>query len=443
MLLLLGNGLVLTMGKSNRLLQKGAVLIQGSKIQEIGLTEDLKTRFPEAEFIDAHGKLIMPGMINTHMHLYSTFARGMDAKSKPPKSFRDILEGLWWKLDKLLTLDDVYLSGLTPLIECVKTGTTTIVDHHASPRAIAGSLSTLAKAAKKVGVRAAFCYEVSDRDGEAIAQEGIKENVDFITACRANPNPMVAGMFGLHASLTLADQTLVACSKAAKSLGAGFHVHVAEGIEDLEDSLAQYGLRVVERLDKFEILGSKTIAVHCVHIDDHEIELLRASQTQVVHNPESNMGNAVGVTPVLQMLRRGVKVGLGTDGYTCDMFESAKVANVLHKHAAADPSVAWGEVPQMLYRNNPEIAAGLFGGKFGELVEGAWADVIVVDYVPPTPLNSHNWTGHLLFGVSGRSVETTVINGRVRMLERKLLDLDEAAIGERSRQLAQGLWNRI
>lgn len=442
-MLLIGNGMVLTQGKSNQVIPKGAVLINNNKIQEVGLTQDLQARFPDAEFIDAHGKLIMPGMINTHMHLYSTFARGMNSKSKSPKSFRDILEGLWWKLDKLLSIDDVYYSGLTPLIECIKTGTTTIIDHHASPKAITGSLSILAKAAKEIGVRAAFCYEVSDRDGEEIAQEGIKENVDFIAACQANPDPMVAGLFGLHASLTLSDQTLTTCSEAAKKLGAGFHVHVAEGIEDLEDSLAKYGVRVVERLEKFDILGPKTLAIHCVHIDDHEIDILKTTQTQVVHNPESNMGNAVGVTPVLKMLSQGVKVGLGTDGYTCDMFESAKVGNVLHKHAAADPSVAWGEIPQMLYGNNPEIAADLFGGTFGELTEGAWADVIVVDYIPPTPLDSGNWTGHLLFGVSGRAVETTVINGRVRMLDRKLIDIDEVAIGERSRELAQGVWNRI
>jgi len=442
-MLLIGNGTVLTLGKSNQVIAKGGVLIQDTKIIEIGLTQDLQARFPDAEFIDAHGKLIMPGMINTHMHLYSTFARGMDSKSKAPHNFTDILEGLWWKLDKLLSLNDVYYSGLTPLIECIKTGTTTIVDHHASPMAITGSLAILAQAAKEIGVRAAFCYEVSDRDGDEIAQEGILENVDFIESCQAKADPMVAGMFGLHASLTLSDQTLAACSVAAKKLGAGFHVHVAEGVEDLDDCLAKYNLRVVERLEKFDILGPKTIAVHCVHIDDHEIDILKNSQTQVVHNPESNMGNAVGVTPVLKMMSQGVKVGLGTDGYTCDMFESAKVGNVLHKHAAADPSVAWGEIPQMLYGNNPEIASGLFGGKFGELVKGAWADVIVVDYVPPTPLNANNWTGHLLFGVSGRSVETTVINGRVRMLDRKLIDIDEVAIGERSRELAQDVWNRI
>lgn len=442
-MLLIANGTVLTLGQSNRVIENGGVLIEERKIKEVGSTPDLKTRFPDAEFINARGRLIMPGMINTHMHLYSTFARGMDAKSKPPQNFGDILEGLWWKLDKLLTLDDVYYSGLTPLIECIKTGTTTIIDHHASPMAVTGSLATLAKAAEEMGVRAAFCYEVSDRDGDEIAQEGIKENADFIAACQAKPDPMVAAMFGLHASLTLSDQTLAKCVKEAERLGAGFHVHVAEGKEDLEDSLSKYGMRVVERLEKLGVLGPKTLAVHCVHINEHEIELLRASQTQVVHNPESNMGNAVGVTPVLTMLREGIKVGLGTDGYTCDMFESGKVANVLHKHAAANPSVAWAEVPQMLYGNNPEIASNLFGGKFGELTEGAWADVIVVDYVPPTPLGPDNWSGHLLFGVSGRSVETTVINGRVRMLNRKLIDIDEEGIGERSRELAQALWNRI
>ncbi|TGE34560.1 putative aminohydrolase SsnA [Desulfosporosinus sp. Sb-LF] len=442
-MLLIGNGTVLTLGKRNQVIPNGAVLIQESKVQEIGSTQDLKTRFPDARFIDAHGKLIMPGMINTHMHLYSTFARGMDSKSKSPENFRDILEGLWWKLDKLLSLEDVYYSALTPLIECIKTGTTTIIDHHASPMAITGSLSTLAKAAKEMGIRAAFCYEVSDRDGDQIAQEGIKENADFIAACQAQPDSMVAGMFGLHASLTLSDQTLAASSESAKRLGAGFHVHVAEGIEDVEDCLAKHGMRVVERLNKFGVLGPKSIAAHCVHINDHEIGLLKASKTQVVHNPESNMGNAVGVTPVLKMLSEGVLVGLGTDGYTCDMFESAKVENVLQKHAAANPSVAWAEVPQMLYANNPQIASGLFGGTFGELSEGAWADVIVVDYVPPTPMDANNWSGHLLFGVSGHCVETTVINGRVRMLDRKLIDIDEEAICARSRELAQDIWKRI
>lgn len=440
---LIGNGTVLTLGKNNHVISDGAVLIRDTYIQEVGLTDDLKKRFPQIRFIDARGKLIMPGMINSHMHLYSTFARGMDSKRKPPKSFQDILEGLWWKLDKLLTMEDVYYSALIPLIECIKTGTTTIIDHHASPRVIKGSLNTLARASKEVGVRAALCYEVSDRDGEKLCKEGIEENADFIAACKAKSDPMVAALFGLHASLTLSNRTLERCKEAVTPYDTGYHVHVAEGVEDLKDSLAKSGLRVVERLDKFEILGAKTIAAHCVHINDKEIEILKETKTNVVHNPESNMGNAVGAAPVLKLMSQGVQVGLGTDGYTCDLFESAKVANVLQKHTAADPSVAWGEVPQMLYSNNPRIAEGLFGGTLGTLEVGAWADLIVVDYIPFTPLNEDNWSGHLLFGVSGRAIETTIVNGQVRMLQRELVGINEEAVCARSRELAQKLWKRL
>lgn len=440
-MLLIGNGLVLPLGKENKVIAQGGVLLDGPVILEVGLSDDLRNRFPNAQFIDAAGGLIMPGLINTHMHLYSTFARGMDSKSASPKTFGDILSGLWWKLDKALTQDDIYFSALVAMLDCVKNGTTTIVDHHASPHAVQGSLSTLARAAREVGVRSAFCYEVSDRDGEEIAREGIEENASFLSACRNDP--MVAGLFGLHASFTLSDATLTKCIDAAALTQSGFHIHVAEGPEDLEDSVAKFGLRVVERLQRFGILGPQTIAAHCVHVDAKEIELLRATGTQVVHNPESNMGNAVGASPVLGMMAQGVNVGLGTDAYTCDMFESAKVANLLQKHVAGDPSVAWGEVPRMLYYNNAAIASGLFGGTFGVLTPGARGDIIVVDYTPATPLNESNWSGHLLFGVSGRCVETTIINGEIRMLNRKLIGLDEQAINAGARELAARLWERI
>jgi putative selenium metabolism protein SsnA len=442
-MLLVGNGLVLTLSRRNRIVPDGGVLVDGPTIVEVGPADDLRRRHPDAEYLDAGGRLVMPGLINTHMHLYGTFARGMDSKSPPPKSFGDILSGLWWKLDRALTMEDVYYSALVSLTECVKNGTTTIIDHHASPHAVSGSLATMAGAAGEVGVRAAFCYEVSDRDGAGIATEGIEENVSFLDSCKRHPDPMVAGLFGLHASLTLSDATLERCAGAAAATGTGFHVHVAEGIEDVQDSLAKSGLRVVERFQRWGILGPQTIAAHCVHVDDREIEILKQTGTRVIHNPESNMGNAVGTAAVLKMLAAGIPAGLGTDGYTCDMFESAKVANLLHKHAAGDPSAAWAEVPQMLYYNNADIAAGLFGGTFGALEPGAWADIIVADYLPPTPLTTANWSGHLLFGMSGRCVDTTIVGGTVRMRGRKLTGIDEQAMVEHSRNLAAALWRRI
>jgi cytosine/adenosine deaminase-related metal-dependent hydrolase len=200
---------------------------------------------------------------------------------------------------------------------------------------------------------------------------------------------------------------------------------------------------VVERLKARHILGEKSIAVHCVHISKKEIDILKETGTNVVHNPESNMGNAVGVSPVLEMLDKGVLVGLGTDGYTSDMFESLKAANCLHKHANKHPSAAWVEPPRMLFENNVRIAGKYFEKPVGSLVKGAYADVIVVDYNPPTPLNSENVNSHILFGVSGRTVDTTIIHGRIIMENRRLTTLDEAEIYEKSRELAGKVWERF
>jgi putative selenium metabolism protein SsnA len=442
-MLLLGNGIIVTRDPQNPIIEDGCVAIQDHLIAEVGTTVELKAKYPKAKFMDAHKKLIMPGLINTHMHFYSTFARGMFLKDAPPTNFGEILERLWWRLDKVLTLEDVYYSAMVPIVDCIKNGTTTVFDHHASPNAVNGSLFKIAEATQKAGLRSCLCYEVSDRDGEQIADHGIQENIDFINHCNQEKNHLLKGMFGLHASLTLSDKTLEKCVIRNAATGAGFHVHVAEGIEDRDDAKAKYGMGVVERLHSKKILGEKSIAVHCVHISEPEIGILKDTGTNVVHNPESNMGNAVGVSPVLEMCAKGIMLGLGTDGYTSDMFESLKVANCLHKHAHKNPSVAWGEPPQMLFENNIKIAEKYFEKPVGRLIPGAYADIIVVDYYPPTRLYSENVNSHLLFGVSGRAVETTIINGQVVMENRKLTLLDETEICAKSRELAEKVWERF
>lgn len=442
-MLLIGNGRVFTRDETQPYISDGCIAIQDQWVVEVGSTWKLKSKYPGSVFVDVGGKVIMPGLINTHMHLYGTFARGMALKNSPPNNFQEILERLWWRLDKVLTEEDVYYSALVPLMDCVKNGTTTIFDHHASPGAVRGSLSTILRAARTVGVRSCLCYEVSDRDGKEVAEQGIRENIGFINDCNQAGDDMAKGMFGLHASLTLSDETLSRCCKENTGTGAGFHIHAAEGRVDLEECLRRHGRRVIERLSDFGVLGSRTIAAHCVHVDDGEMDLLRESKTKVVHNPESNMGNAVGCAPVIDMLRRGVHVGLGTDGYTCDMFESLKVANLLHKHQLADPNAGWAEAPDMLFRKNSLICEEYFSRPLGRLVSGALADVIVVDYDPPTPMNAENLDGHILFGMSGPLVDTTVINGRVVMRGRKLAGIDEADILARSRELAEKVWQRF
>ena len=442
-MLLIGNGRVFTRDEAEPYISDGCVAIRDNLIVEIGSTQEIKNKYPGSVFMDVGGRVIMPGLINTHMHLYSTFARGIALKGPPPENFQEILERLWWPLDKVLTLEDIYYSALVPLMDCVKNGTTTIFDHHASPGAVRDSLFTAVKAARAVGVRSCLCYEVSDRDGEEVARQGIRENMEFINYCNQTGDDMAKGMFGLHASLTLSDETLSRCCEENAGTGTGFHIHAAEGQVDLEECLRRYGRRVIKRLSDFGILGSKTITAHCVHIDNQEMDLLKESKTKVVHNPESNMGNAVGCAPVIDMLRRGVHVGLGTDGYTCDMFESLKVANILHKHHLTDPKAGWAEAPDMLFRNNSLICEEYFSRPLGRLVSGAYADVIVVNYDPPTPVHAGNLDGHILFGISGPMVDTTIINGRVAMREKQLVDIDEAEILAKSRELAAKVWQRI
>ncbi len=440
-MLLVGNGRLITHDDRLPLLEDGCVAIRDGLIAEVGATPELRQRHADAEFIDARGRVIMPGLINTHMHLYSTFARGMALKEEAPENFRQILERLWWRLDKVLSLEDVYYSAMVPLIDCIKNGTTTVFDHHASPGAVSGSLFRIADATRETGVRSCLAYEVSDRDGALVADAGIEENRAFLQHCKSASDDKLRGLFGLHASFTVSDKTLERCVDIAA--GQGFHVHTAEGPEDLAQCQSEHGKRIVERFNDFGVLGSKTIAVHCVHVDENEMGLLRDSKTNVVHNPESNMANAVGCAPVLDMVERGVRVGLGTDGYTCDMFESLKVANLLHKHQTGRPSAAWAEPPAMLFRENAAIASECFGRTVGRLIPGAHADVIIVDYNPPTPLCASNINSHILFGMTGRMVDTTIIGGKVLMKERKLLAIDEEEIAAKARCCAAKLWQRF
>jgi putative selenium metabolism protein SsnA len=440
---LVGNGRLITHDDRQPFLDNGCVAIRDGLIAAVGPTAQLQAAHPGAKFIDAHGRVIMPGLINTHTHLYSAFARGMALKDDAPGNFSEILERLWWRLDKALTLDDVYWSAMVGMIASIRNGVTTIFDHHASPGAVPGSLFRIAKAARQAGLRSCLCYEVSDRDGAEIAHQGIEENRTFLQHCKDSGDDRLRGLFGMHASFTLSDETLAQCGQVAADFGAGFHVHTAEAASDAESCRREHGMRIVERWSCRGIFGSRTLAAHCVHVDDHEIELLRATRTNVIHNPQSNMGNAVGCAPVLEMLRRGVRVGLGTDGYTPDMFESMKAANLLQKHHAGDPRVAWAEPPQMLFQENARIATDCFGRPVGKLIPGAYADIILVNYDPPTPMSAANFNGHIHFGFTGGAVETVLVGGQMVMDSRQFLAIDEQEVMAKSRSAAAEMWKRF
>ena len=442
MMLVIGNGKLFTRNDEMPFVENGAVAIEGTKIAAVGETEAIKKQYGDAEFIDAKGGVIMPAFINTHEHIYSAMARGLSIKGYNPKGFLDILDGQWWTIDRHLTLEQTKYSAVETLISCIRNGVTTVFDHHASFGQIGGSLFTIADVAKELGVRACLCYEISDRDGMDKARESVMENAEFIRYALKDDTDMIAGMMGMHAQFTISDATmeLAAANKPDED---GYHIHVAEGIEDLHDCLKKYGKRIVDRLMDFNILGEKTLLGHCIYINPHEMDLIKDTNTMVVHNPESNMGNACGCPPTMELVHRGILTGLGTDGYTHDMIESYKVANVLHKHHLCDANAAWGEVPKMLFENNAAIANRYFKTPLGVLKEGAAGDVIVVDYNPPTQLDASNINGHILFGMTGRDVVTTVANGRVLMKDReiKVIDVEEAMA--KCREESAKLWHSI
>ena len=437
--MIIGNGKIITNDSVNLFYDNGGVFIKDNVIEDIGNIAYIKNKYPNEEFIDVKGRVIMPGMICAHSHIYSAYARGMSV-SKPTTDFFTVLENLWWSLDRKLTLEDVKLNALTTYIESIQNGVTTLFDHHSGPNSVTGSLFAIRDAAKELGMRTSLCYEVSDRDGKDIALKAIQENVNFIKDCQNNDNDMIKALFGLHASFTISNETMCKVKEAMEGIYDGYHVHVAEGIEDQYDSLKKYGKRVVERLHDFGILGERTIAVHGVHINQREIEILKQTNTSVVHNPESNMNNAVGCPPVASMLKQGLRVGLGTDAYTNDMFESMKVANILQSHHLCDPTVGFEETKKMQFENNPKILGKYFKRDLGILSKGAYADIITLDYDPLTPMNENNWFGHALFGMTGRLVNDTIINGKFVMKDRVLQTADAKEILAKSRERVKEVW---
>ncbi len=448
--MLITHGTLVTMGAASELIPDGALYIEGERVTDLGPSAELEARYPEAKRLDAGGRLVMPGIICAHTHFYGAFARGMALSGEPASNFPEILEKLWWRLDKALWPEDVLSSALVCLVDAIRHGTTTLIDHHASQGSIAGSLDQIARAVDQAGVRACLCYEVTDRDGEEAARAGIRENVRFIRLTQARQREgdhRLAGTFGLHASLTLSEETLRTCADLGRQLGIGFHLHVAEDKADQRDSLRRSGLRVVERLQKLGILGPKTLAAHCVHVDRVETEILLDSGTMVVHNPRSNMNNAVGTADLRWMLKMRIPVGLGNDGFSNNMFTEMAVCYLVHKQARGDPrTLPADQVIQMVWNHNAHIGSTFFPGlgpQFGQLAKGAPADVILVDYDPPTPLTAGNLPWHIIFGIDGTGVDTTIVAGQVLMRHRELQTLDEAVIMAQARERAGKLWQRI
>jgi len=384
--------------------------------------------------LDAAGRVLIPGLINAHTHLYSALARGLPG-IRAPRDFPAVLRNLWWRLDAALTEEDCYQGALVALVEAIRHGATTVVDHHSSPGAAAGSLDAVARAVRATGVRACLCYEVSDRGGARAAREGLAENLRFIRRCQGEGGDDLRALFGLHASFTLSERTLEEAAGLGRDLQSGFHVHVAE---------ARVDRGAVRRLGRAGILGRRSIAAHCVHVSEADMGLLAETGTAVAHNPQSNLNNGVGIADVAGMARRGVLLGLGTDAMTANMLEELRAALWAAHLRSGRPSGGLDAVAGALFEGNARIAERIFGLPFGGIRAGCAGDVAILDYDPPTPLAGANARAHALLGLSQARVDTTVAGGRVLMEGGRLeLDLDLARVHARARELARNLWRRL
>lgn len=442
-MIMIGNGVVVTRDAQRPLINGGAVAVgDDGLISALGPTQKLRREYPGAHFVDARGGLIMPGLINLHHHAYYTLARGLRPRPGAGKGLPALLEGRWWRLDRAMNLEDVYHGAAAAFLECVRSGVTTVFDHHASYGAVTGSLSEISRAADELGLRACLCYEVSDREGESKCRAAIQENVDFIREASRRGDGMRCGMMGMHAGFTLSDRTLEACMEALPATS-GCHIHVAECLEDTTHSLQTYGKSVVRRLRERGVLGRKTLAAHCIHLNWEDVQILRETDTAVIHCPRSNMCNAAGAADVTEYSRARVGLGLGTDGEAADMLGELAAASALCRHSSQNPDAGFEELPRALFTSNAAFANRFFETPLGVLKPGAAGDVIVLDYRPPTPLTAENLDLHLLAAAGTARVSTTAAAGKLLMEYGVLLCADEEKLLDGARKQAADLWRRV
>lgn len=442
--LLVTGGTIVSPGAANGVVTGGAVWIRGGVIEEVAGAREaagLAERRRGAPVLDAGGCVVLPGFVNAHVHLYAAFARGIAVPGEPPRNFLEILERLWWRLDRTLTPEDVYFSALAGAIESAKAGTTTLIDHHSSPHACDGSLSLIHDALDTVGLRGVLAYEVSDRDGRAA--EGIAENARFLARVREKGDGRCAGLFGLHASFTLEDRTLAEASAAAASLAAPFHIHIGEDFHDLARARATHGTSVVRRLADAGVLTPGTIGAHCIYLEDDDFRILAEREVVVAHCPQSNTNNAVGTGDLVRWLESGITVALGTDGFTMSVPHEAQVGSIVHRLARREPSAAMGEMVSMATLTNARVASRYLGARLGAIEPGCAGDLALFRYDAPTPLAPETLAGHLLFGIARTPAAATVVAGRVVQQGGRMVGMDEDAIFAKSREHAAAFWKRF
>jgi putative selenium metabolism protein SsnA len=421
----------------NKIYEDGAVYIAAGKIRLVGDESDVFPKITDSEKVDIYdtqGKVIFPGLINLHHHFYSALSKGL-APVAPITNFRECLENLWWRLDKALDPEAVQLSALLSLLDSIQAGVTTIFDHHASPRHLKGGLDNIASVVDRSGLRACLCYEISDRDGQKVFDQGLQENLNFIEAHRENKR--LRGTLGLHANLTLSENSMAEIARHYDP-EVGVHIHCAEDKSDVEHCRELDYAGPVSRLKHFGLMGKKTLLAHGVHLDSDELAEVAGSGATIVHNPESNQNNAVGRLDL--PLAEEIPVGLGTDGMTSSMLATLRAGYLAQRQAQIASPLIFDYLPRCLFKTNAAIASRFLDVKLGQIVPGVAADIAVFDYVPVTPFHTENLNGHLIYGMYNSRATMVMVAGQRIYDDGTFLTLDEELIRGEAQKASPRVW---
>lgn len=395
----------------------------GGGVKPVQAVPALSERGKADQVIDCKGRFVMRALACGHHHIYSCLSRGMPPAPKAPQNFTEVLELIWWRLDKCLDKDMTAASALACGLYLAKNGVAFCIDHHAAPNAVEGSLSVIADAFDRIGIGHLLCYETSDRDGMDVAEKGLAEHQRFFQAGGK-------GHVGLHASFTVSDKTLASAVELARKHDTGIHIHVAEAKSDQEHCLAAYGKTVVQRLKDFGALDlPKTILGHCVHVSEEDKAILADSPCWIVQNTESNLNNNVG----LAGYGYSKNVMLGTDGMHSDMIRSAQAAYFVGVgKEGLSPGGAYARL-----RNVHRHAA-----QFGPCGD-ALNNLVILDYDSPTPLTKDNALGHFFYGLGAGHVHTVISQGKIIVEDGRLCSCDEEDVLAFAREQALRLWKKL
>lgn len=413
--------------------QENKYIIFDEKILEIGDMNDFVDK--SYKVIDATDHVVLTSLVCGHAHIYSTFARGLSVDFNP-SNFQEILDQLWWKIDRQIDNEIIYYSGIVSAVDYMKNGVTTIIDHHASGAEIKGSLTALKKAVTDdASLRGIFCFETSDRFD---VEESIEENVSFINE---NKTDYARGLFGLHASLSLSEDTLKKVSKALN--GNPIHIHVAESEMDQVDSITKYGERVVARLNRHKLLTPNSIITHALFVDEKELKLLKENDCTVALNVNSNMNNGIGLPNYLKFYNRDIDVIIGNDGISSSMTsEWLTLLYTMHLRYLTPTKFGFDHIMKII-NDTYEYANKILEAKLGRFEEGWDADLLMIPYVAPTPMNDGNMFGHVFFGMANSFKPNHVFARGNHLVNDYKVGKELAAKYREATKYATKLWDKI